>query len=51
MTKVLLACSAGMSTSSLEKSMNDYIKKENLNYEVKALGTTELKQVFAKGEK
>lgn len=51
MTKVLLACSAGMSTASLEKNMKDYIKKENLNYEVKALSAAGVKQLLATGEK
>lgn len=34
--KILLACSAGMSTSLLEKSMNDYIKDNNLDFTVEA---------------
>lgn len=51
MIKILLTCSAGMSTSKLEANMNEYIKEANLNYVVKALGANEAKQSFAKGEK
>ncbi|MGL5268851.1 MAG: PTS sugar transporter subunit IIB [Spiroplasma sp.] len=43
MKKILLICSAGMSTSLLEKSVNDYIKKENLSYQVEALSAQEAK--------
>lgn len=34
--KILLACSLGMSTSLLEKSINDYILKNNLKVEALA---------------
>lgn len=51
MIKILLTCSAGMSTSRLEANMKDYIKEANLDYEVKALAASKAKQSFAKGEK
>ncbi len=51
MIKILLTCSAGMSTSRLEANMNQYIKEANLDYEVKALAAPAAKQSFAKGEK
>lgn len=43
MEKILLICSAGMSTSLLEKSVSDYIKKEKLSYQVEALSAQEAK--------
>lgn len=51
MIKILLTCSAGMSTSRLEANMNEYIKETNLNYEVKALAAIEAKRAFVNGEK
>ena len=51
MIKILLTCSAGMSTLKLETNMKEYIKELNLNYEVKALSAIEAKASFAKGEK
>lgn len=51
MIKILLTCSAGMSTSRLAANMNQYIKETNLDYEVKALAAPVAKQSFAKGEK
>lgn len=43
MEKILLICSAGMSTSLLEKAVADYITKEDLPYSVKALSAQEAK--------
>lgn len=41
--KILLACSAGMSTSILEKNMNTYIAEKNLGFKVKAMSSGEAK--------
>lgn len=43
MKKILLVCSAGMSTSMLVKKMNDYASLNGLDYEIKALGMAEAK--------
>ncbi|AVN61296.1 PTS sugar transporter subunit IIB [Mesoplasma florum] len=43
MKKILLVCSAGMSTSMLVKKMNDYAMMNGLEYEIKALGMAEAK--------
>ena len=44
--KILLVCSAGMSTSMLVKKMSDYAKKTGLEYEIKALGMAEAKPII-----
>lgn len=44
--KVLLACSAGMSTSLLEKSLLDYASKECIKLEVIAKSSGEAKEVL-----
>lgn len=41
MKKILLACSAGMSTSMLVKKMQDTANKEGKDYEVEALALSE----------
>ncbi len=46
--KILLACSAGMSTSLLEKSMNTYLEENNIKGEVKAMSSGDAKQVMDK---
>lgn len=43
MKKILLACSAGMSTSILEKNMKDYIKEAGLKFEVLAMDSESAK--------
>lgn len=45
--KVLLACSAGMSTSLLEKSLLDYASKEGISMEVLAMSSGEAKEVLS----
>lgn len=42
--KILLACSAGMSTSILEKNMNTYITEQKLGFTVKAMSSGEAKE-------
>lgn len=42
MKKVLLACNDGMSTGYLTNKMNDYIKANGLDYEVRAISETAL---------
>lgn len=44
--KILLACSAGMSTSLLEKSMQDYMKANNIEGTVNAYGSETAKGVI-----
>ncbi|MGL4947889.1 MAG: PTS sugar transporter subunit IIB [Mycoplasma sp.] len=44
--KVLLACSAGMSTSLLEKSLQDYAASEGFQIEVIAKPSGEAKEVI-----
>lgn len=44
--KILLICSAGMSTSMLVKKMSDYARKNNLDFEIKAMGMAEAKPVI-----
>ncbi len=44
--KILLACSAGMSTSLLEKSMNDYIKENGFNDSVEAHASEAAKSII-----
>ena len=41
MKKILLVCSAGMSTSMLVKKMQDTADKENKDYEIEALALSE----------
>lgn len=41
--KVLLICSAGMSTSMLVKKMSDYARKNQIDIEAKAMGMAEAK--------
>lgn len=41
MKKILLVCSAGMSTSMLVKKMQDTANKEGKEYEVEALALSE----------
>lgn len=41
--KILLACSAGMSTSILEKNMNTYITSKGLDIQVKAMSSGDAK--------
>ncbi|GGI40809.1 PTS sugar transporter subunit IIB [Mammaliicoccus stepanovicii] len=41
MKKILLVCSAGMSTSMLVKKMQEVAQKENKDYEVEALALSE----------
>lgn len=43
MKKILLVCSAGMSTSMLVKKMQDTANKEGKDYEVEALALSEAK--------
>ncbi|CAM9149995.1 PTS sugar transporter subunit IIB [Mycoplasma marinum] len=43
--KILLACSAGMSTSLLEKSMQDYMDANNIEGTVRAMSSNEAKGV------
>ncbi|WP_416327750.1 PTS sugar transporter subunit IIB [[Eubacterium] hominis] len=40
MKKILLACNDGMSTGYLTNKMNDYIKANGLDYEVRAIPET-----------
>ncbi|ATZ18916.1 PTS system, cellobiose-specific IIB component [Williamsoniiplasma somnilux] len=44
--KILLVCSAGMSTSMLVKKMEAIARKENLDYEIKAMGMAEAKPII-----
>lgn len=44
--RILLVCSAGMSTSMLVKKMEDFSKKNNLDYEIKAMGMAEAKPII-----
>lgn len=44
--KVLLACSAGMSTSLLEKSLKDYATKKGIEIDVIAKSSSEAKEVL-----
>jgi PTS system cellobiose-specific IIB component len=44
--KVLLACSAGMSTSMLVQKMERYIKEQGLSDEVTATSATEAKEIL-----
>lgn len=37
--RILLVCSAGMSTSMLVKKMQDYCRKIGLNYEIEAMSS------------
>ncbi|WP_311376003.1 PTS sugar transporter subunit IIB [Anaerococcus lactolyticus] len=41
--KIMLVCSAGMSTSMIVKKMQDVSKKENKNYEIFAVALSEYK--------
>ncbi len=43
--KILLACSAGMSTSLLEKSMKDYMDAQGIEGDVQAMGSDAAKGV------
>lgn len=43
MKKILLVCSAGMSTSMLVKKMSNYAMMNGFKYEIKALGVAEAK--------
>lgn len=45
--KILLACSAGMSTSILEKNMNTYIKEKKLDISVAAMDSASAKTELA----
>lgn len=40
MKKILLACNDGMSTGYLTNKMNDYIKAQDMEYEVRAIPET-----------
>ncbi len=42
--KILLACSAGMSTSLVEKSINDYMAANGIKGSSKAFGSEEAKE-------
>ena len=44
MKKILLACSAGMSTSLLEKRMKDYINENKLDLDVFAMDSASAKE-------
>lgn len=46
MIKILLACSAGMSTSLLESSMNDYANKNNIEAYIIAKSSGEAKSII-----
>lgn len=46
MIKILLACSAGMSTSLLEKSMKDFASSVNQECEIKAMPSEQAKEVI-----
>ena len=46
--KILLACSAGMSTSMLEKSMKDYMEANGIKGVVEAHGSNEAKGMIDK---
>lgn len=46
MLKILLACSAGMSTSLLEKAMLDYAAENNIDCKIEAHPTSESKQII-----
>lgn len=48
MKKILLICSAGISTSLLVKAINNYIIKENLSYKVNTLSVQKAKQKIKK---
>lgn len=48
--KVLLACSAGMSTSLLEKSLKDYAIKKGIEIDVIAKSSSEAKEVLKEYE-
>ncbi|AXK51516.1 PTS sugar transporter subunit IIB [Spiroplasma alleghenense] len=45
MKKILLCCSAGMSTSTLVKKMTDYARKEGLEWTIEAMSMQEAKSV------
>ncbi len=45
MYKILLACSAGMSTSILQKNMEDYAKTQNIECVIEAHPIFESKQI------
>ena len=45
--KILLACSAGMSTSMLEKNINDYMKKEGIKGSAIAHGSEAAKGMIS----
>lgn len=45
---ILLACSAGMSTSMLEKTMLQYMKENNIDGTVQAHGSEEAKNLIQK---
>ncbi len=45
MYKILLACSAGMSTSILQKNMEDYAKTQNIECVIEAHPLHESKQI------
>lgn len=44
--KILLACSAGMSTSLLEQAMNKYVKSENLDISITAHDSATAKNIL-----
>ena len=44
MKKIMLVCSAGMSTSLLVKKMEDYVKKQGLALEIFAVSEAEMKK-------
>lgn len=46
MVKILLACSAGMSTSLLEKSMKDYAAEQGIECEIIAQGSEIARQMI-----
>lgn len=47
MKKILLVCSAGMSTSLLQASMNNYIQSKNYDFIVTAMPSFEAKVNFS----
>ncbi len=44
--KILLACSAGMSTSLLERTLNDYMKEKGISGMAEAHDSGKAKQIF-----
>lgn len=46
MKKILLVCSAGMSTSMLVKKMSDYARMNKLEYQIEAMAMAQVKPII-----